>query len=179
MKRETEDVSVSQVPLSPSAPPQLDAPESSVVGPIPNPPPVTKPTVGNNPFAAPQTPSGSKRPAEAETSSTISAAKRPRKGVQKDNLLRCQMNEKYWYLDGSVIIVVGDSLFKLHRSTLARSSRYFEILFKENPDGNVQTDNPAYTSSVIYKLVGKGDKVTVGDFEQLLWAMENAMCVHP
>lgn len=102
--------------------------------------------------------------------------KRPRPGKAKtDALLRCQRNEQYWHLDGSVIVKVESSLFKLHRSVLARSSPYFERLFDDMPDGNVSTNNAAYIDLPVFKLTGAGESVTVEDFEKLMWAVENAM----
>ncbi|KAJ8456547.1 hypothetical protein ONZ51_g12060 [Trametes cubensis] len=71
----------------------------------------------------------------------------------------------FWHLDGSVVVQVQNTLFRLHRSRLAQQSDYFAKLFQNN-DGSVQQD--IVDSCPVY--VAKG--VSVLDFERLLTAQD-------
>ena len=125
----------------------------------------------------PPDPQAQKRRTEfIEPAGTEPPLKRPRAGTkQTDALMHCQRSAHYWYLDGSVIIQVKSSLFKLIPIMLSRNSLYFKRLFEDKPEGNVSTSDPAYVEIPVFKLTGIGESVTAEDFEKLLWAVENAM----
>lgn len=46
----------------------------------------------------------------------------------------------YWYLDGSVVVWVQKTLYKLHRSSLMKRSKYFRRLLGETLPTRSQTD---------------------------------------
>jgi len=46
-------------------------------------------------------------------------------------------HKRYWLLDGSVVLHIKDTMFKLHRSRLAQQSQYFTTLFAERNDRGV------------------------------------------
>lgn len=72
----------------------------------------------------------------------------------------------HWALDGNVIVKIKTTGFKLHRSTLARASDWFRRSFKKHgaPEEG--------------KVLDIGETcVSVKDFETLLDAIEDAMCV--
>ncbi|CCM00768.1 uncharacterized protein FIBRA_02809 [Fibroporia radiculosa] len=56
-------------------------------------------------------------------------------------LSRTSRHPIFWHLDGSVVILVQKTLFKLHRSRLASQSEYFAILFKGIQDTSRQNDD--------------------------------------
>ncbi|KAI0059211.1 hypothetical protein BV25DRAFT_1157099 [Artomyces pyxidatus] len=81
----------------------------------------------------------------------------------------------FWHLDGSVIVRVENTLFKLHRSRLAKHSKYFAQLFAakgkgkqadSGSDADVEADDaPSMTDGMATYLV---HETTVEDFERLL-----------
>jgi hypothetical protein len=76
----------------------------------------------------------------------------------------------FWHPDGSVIIEVGRTQFKLHQSTLQRHSTYFADAFREKegqPSGRSRTRLPVY----------RVDETTAEDFASLLTIIEEPMCV--
>ena len=96
----------------------------------------------------------------------------------------------FWHLDGSVVVQVQNTLFRLHRSRLAQQSDYFAKLFQNN-DGRCvividagcplqRTDRFFDHASVQQDIVdscpvyvAKG--VSVLDFERLLTAQDAGM----
>lgn len=53
----------------------------------------------------------------------------------KPSTTKALRHETHWYLDGSIVIHMQNTLFRLHRSALARKSAYFARLFEEMGDG--------------------------------------------
>lgn len=53
------------------------------------------------------------------------------KGKQKT--VARKRSENFWHLDGSVVVQVQNTLFRLHRSRLTQQSEYFAAL--QNGDG--------------------------------------------
>ncbi|KAA1467440.1 hypothetical protein DENSPDRAFT_244712 [Dentipellis sp. KUC8613] len=123
--------------------------------------------------------------------------KRPRMSSQATRLsqpqeqglkTRAKRHPVFWHLDGSVVIQIQDTIFKLHRSRLAKQSTYFANLFarsergitgdadqemadeengREGTSGFGQGDAacPTYTVDVTTPL----------DFERLLVALDEGM----
>ena len=81
-------------------------------------------------------------------------------------------HEKYWLLDGNVLVQIGQVRFRLHRSTLVQQSKWFRDMI-ENP----QHDRCIYvdegTGAIVYVLDSL--EVDVKDFIALLDAVGNAM----
>jgi len=44
-------------------------------------------------------------------------------------------HETFWHLDGSVVLCIDETMFKLHRSRLVQQSQYFAELFYEREGG--------------------------------------------
>ncbi|KAL1948037.1 hypothetical protein VTO73DRAFT_12112 [Trametes versicolor] len=90
------------------------------------------------------------------------------KGKQKT--VARKRSENFWHLDGSVVVQVQNTLFRLHRSRLTQQSEYFAAL--QNGDGS--RDSPALVdwdlvdSCPVYIVKG----VSVLDFERLLTALD-------
>jgi hypothetical protein len=77
----------------------------------------------------------------------------------------------FWYSDGSVILEVGNTKFKLHRTVLQRHSAYFFSLFqKEATYFEVEKGIPNATIPV-YRV----SETTADDFATLLDLTENPM----
>ncbi len=51
------------------------------------------------------------------------------------SIAKASRHENHWYLDGSIVIHMQGTLFRLHRSALVRKSKYFSRLFEEVGDG--------------------------------------------
>ena len=73
-------------------------------------------------------------------------------------------HHEYWLLDGSVVVCVQKTCFKLHRSTLINKSKYFKSIISDPPLG---TDG----------LRCDIDDVSVLDFERLLKAIDAGVYV--
>jgi hypothetical protein len=86
-------------------------------------------------------------------------------------LKRRTRNDTYWFLDGSVVVQLGDIMFRLHRSRLANQSAYFEQLFSSTSGKNGVDLFDFVDDCPVYPVHG----VSVSDFEELLVAMDNAM----
>ncbi|KAH9848162.1 hypothetical protein C2E23DRAFT_470471 [Lenzites betulinus] len=90
-------------------------------------------------------------------------------------------SENFWHLDGSVVIQIQNTLFRLHRSRLTQHSEYFMSLFSS---GNGTRDSPAFVecdtidSCPVYIVKGH---LSVLDFERLLTALDAgiAYAIHP
>jgi len=89
-------------------------------------------------------------------------------------------HKTYWLLDGSVVLRIKDTMFKLHRSRLAQQSQYFATLFAERNDRGVLILDDGEEEIVeldeldgcpVYRL----ERVSVKDFTRLLDALDNAM----
>jgi hypothetical protein len=90
----------------------------------------------------------------------------------KPNSIQPRKHDKFWHLDGNIIINIENTHFKLHRSRLAEQSQYFADLF-ERKDGLTGMDVEEMDGRPVYTVTD----VSVKDFEVLLTAMDNAMCV--
>ncbi|KAI0684312.1 hypothetical protein C8Q76DRAFT_636454, partial [Earliella scabrosa] len=88
-------------------------------------------------------------------------------------------NENFWHLDGSVVVQVQNTLFRLHRSRLAQQSEYFSAQFsaassfclsnsRRTSAGTRTDEEDVVDRCPVY--VAKG--VSVLDFERLLTALD-------
>ena len=77
---------------------------------------------------------------------------------------------KFWDTTGNVMLQMGSTLFRLHGSTLARHSPFFEDILREKPSQDILVDGALLHCLVL-------DKTTVKEVEVLLDAMENAVYV--
>ena len=77
----------------------------------------------------------------------------------------------FWHPDGSVIVEVGKTKFKLHQSTLQRHSAYFADAFREK-EGH-QSGTRSRPGLPVYRV----DKTTAEDFASLLTVIDEPMYV--
>ncbi|KDQ51620.1 hypothetical protein JAAARDRAFT_184840 [Jaapia argillacea MUCL 33604] len=89
-------------------------------------------------------------------------------------------SEKFWHLDGSVVVRVQDTLFKVHRSRLVYESEYFKKLFEGRGESRVGSggedemdDLTKIDGCAVYEVDVEG--LSVNDFEVLLSAMDEAI----
>lgn len=145
---------------------------------------VGRPSVAAEPHASGQVP---KLPAQdgsddeqgryAKRAKTTASSTGP---SRNKDLKRRTRHPKYWLLDGSVVVQIGDVMFRLHRSRLVQQSTYFAQLFskglrhnEDDGDSDVeQTDTFDFVDECpVYQL----RNVLIEDFEELLVALDNAM----
>ncbi|KAL7284891.1 hypothetical protein ACG7TL_002205 [Trametes sanguinea] len=118
------------------------------------PPPATQPP--------PATPISTSKPSPQSSTK--------KKGPHRNGTTLRKRSANFWHLDGSVVIQVQNTLFRLHRSRLAQQSEFFAGLFR-NSDGR---DSPALVEEdtvdncPVYVISG----VSVLDFERLLTALD-------
>lgn len=79
-------------------------------------------------------------------------------------------NERFWHLDGNIIVNIDNIHFKLHRSRLAQVSEYFAELF-DRKDGLVGAGLEEIDGRPVYTITG----VSAEDFEIMLGALDDAM----
>ena len=93
-------------------------------------------------------------------------------------------HERFWLLDGNIMVQIGDIRFKLHRSRLASQSPWFEALFEKRAGGDPKVDEggPDLDKIVFEDEDGMdiiyldSTEVKADDFTELLTAMDDAMC---
>ncbi|KAH9918696.1 hypothetical protein B0H21DRAFT_895581 [Amylocystis lapponica] len=82
---------------------------------------------------------------------------------------------QFWHLDGSVVIQIENTIFRLHRSRLAQQSGYFANTFAKSPaEPNVielGDDDGVVDRCPVYKVAG----VAVDDFAALLTALDSGI----
>ncbi|KAI0672001.1 hypothetical protein C8Q78DRAFT_1024417 [Trametes maxima] len=159
------------------------------------PPPATQPP--------PSTPASKPAAAHSSMPAPTSAAKGKWKGKGKgqQKLASRKRNETFWHLDGSVVVQVQNTLFRLHRSRLSQHSTYFAALFRKsdgrgrcvividedesapgadtrvgssnssNADDGGEGPSDTVDSCPVYVVTG----VSVLDFERLLTALDAGM----
>lgn len=94
----------------------------------------------------------------------------PKVKRSKPNPMQPRKHDKFWHLDGNIIINIENTHFKLHRSRLAEQSQYFTDLF-ERKDHLTGMDVEEIDGRPVYTVTGVGLK----DFEVLLTALDSAM----
>ncbi|KAG6873544.1 hypothetical protein C0995_014414 [Termitomyces sp. Mi166 len=77
-----------------------------------------------------------------------------------------QKHPVYWHLDGNVHIQIAGTCFRLHRSILARQSKWFEKMFDPREQEMI-----LHSAEEPYDLTHLG--ITVEDFEEVLCALED------
>lgn len=80
----------------------------------------------------------------------------------------CTRHPQFWHADGSVILQVSQTLFRLHASQLKKQSTFFADLLKE--DGNSQPA-AAVDGCPLHRIAN----VSVQDMERLLGALDNGL----
>ncbi|KAI0943729.1 hypothetical protein AcW1_002820 [Taiwanofungus camphoratus] len=97
--------------------------------------------------------------------------------------LRTSRHPTFWHLDGSVVLQVHKTLFKLHRSRLVQQSEYFAALFSGTRRGQAtdEEDLEGETNGIVqgeiidscpvYKIT----TVSVEDFVSLLTALDSGI----
>ncbi|KAI0767856.1 hypothetical protein C8Q74DRAFT_984974 [Fomes fomentarius] len=131
------------------------------------PPPATQPL----PRPVPLTPSHH-TPASVHPPSTFKPNGRI-KDKGKQNAITRKRSENFWHLDGSVVVQVQNTLFRLHRSRLTSQSDYFSALFRADRASLSTSSDSAEEPDVVDSCplyVAKG--VSVLDFERLLTALD-------
>ncbi|KAG6811025.1 hypothetical protein H0H92_009328 [Tricholoma furcatifolium] len=86
-------------------------------------------------------------------------------------------HDVFWHLDGNLLVQIEKTRFRLHRSVLARQSKWFEEKFSQREEAAelVQADDSH--DIPLYDLSGK--EITAEDFEAVLLASEDTMtCFH-
>jgi hypothetical protein len=86
-------------------------------------------------------------------------------------------SRQYWYEDGSVVIQIKQTLYKLYKGQLAQQSDYFRRLFEgsgENVSGVMTRKRKNVDVDEVY-VVRKN--ITPHDFEQLLECTDKGLCV--
>lgn len=76
----------------------------------------------------------------------------------------------YWHLDGNIRVKIGRTCFQLHRSILARQSKWFENQF--NPR---EPETISHNTEEPYDLTDLD--ITADDFEELLRALDDTQYV--
>jgi hypothetical protein len=95
-------------------------------------------------------------------------ARGARTGASEDED-QAQRHPDFWHPDGSVIVEVGKTKFKLHQSTLQKNSTYFADAFREMEGGR----RPKGSSLPVYRVI----ETTAEDFTSLLTVIEEPMYV--
>ncbi|KAF8351845.1 hypothetical protein F5887DRAFT_1277607 [Amanita rubescens] len=102
-------------------------------------------------------------PASAPPASTQAATKIAKKFVKHDT---------HWLLDGNTLVQIGETRFRLHRSTLVGQSKWFREMIENPPhDRCIYADEE--TSATVYCLDSLD--VSVKDFVALLNALDDAI----
>ncbi|KAL1698941.1 hypothetical protein EV121DRAFT_296673 [Schizophyllum commune] len=101
----------------------------------------------------------------------------------KRNRTEYTKHEHFWFLDGNILLQLGDTRFQLYRGRLASQSPWLKALFEQHAGGEpeVNEDAPALETVTVKEEDGgevlylDGTGVDLGDFVQLLAAMEDAI----
>ncbi|RPD60475.1 hypothetical protein L227DRAFT_547400 [Lentinus tigrinus ALCF2SS1-6] len=128
------------------------------------PPPASQPLP--RPVATPQKASSSAAAAMPPPSTTKVNDKPKDKGKQK--MVARKRSANFWHLDGSVVVQVQNTLFRLHRSRLMQQSEYFSALFSGDGRDSGGEEPDIVDSCPVYVVKG----VSVLDFERLLTALD-------
>ena len=81
-----------------------------------------------------------------------------------------QPHPDFWHPDGSVVVEIENTKFKLHRSMLQKHSVYFTSLFEKR-------GMPAQGGPNAHVPVYRVSDTTADDFAALLTVIEEPMCV--
>ncbi|KAJ7450374.1 hypothetical protein FB451DRAFT_1052283, partial [Mycena latifolia] len=121
-------------------------------------------------------PSTSKRKHTPSTSMPPSASEPPpsKRFRTASSALPAFKHTVHWALDGSVVMQIQDTKFKLHQSQLAKHSVWFCDLFEGNKvDGGQYVEQGADGSTPLYML--SLPALSAKDFTRLLDAFDNAI----
>ncbi|TRM67516.1 hypothetical protein BD626DRAFT_564445 [Schizophyllum amplum] len=142
--------------------------------------PISKNETANPPL--PQRPSKRKQ-AEDEGDATIVEPETPTNATNKKAKLSYEKHDRFWVLDGNVVLEIQNTRFKLHRSRLATQSKWFEALFEKRAGGEVTVEEgaPDLDSVIVEDEDGTdvyyldSTEVSLDDFVELLTAMEDTI----
>jgi hypothetical protein len=81
-------------------------------------------------------------------------------------------HERYWLLDGNVLVQIGQVRFRLHRSTLVKQSKWFRDMIENPPHDRCRYVDEG-TGAIVYILDSL--EVDVKDFVALLNALDDGM----
>ena len=109
-------------------------------------------------LAVPSSTSKGKRKAELIKTQSSPKCWEPLAKRSKPNSNQPRKHDKFWHLDGNIVINIANTHFKLHRSRLAEQSQYFSGIFELNDGVEFLDGRPVYTVT----------SVSVKDFEILL-----------
>lgn len=129
-------------------------------------------------------------PPEAPNRSSEGVQNNPRSSTTKrsrhDNA-DLRKSREFWNLDGSVVIQIQDTVFKLYRSHLARQSAFFRDLFDQGRASASPTEDGSSDAEVEQEDAERVPSgfdacdqyviriTTAEDFEQLLAFLDDAM----
>ncbi|KAF9563702.1 hypothetical protein CPC08DRAFT_686233 [Agrocybe pediades] len=99
-----------------------------------------------------------KRPAQALASSTYADV------VKEASKVRHKRDDDYYFEDGSCVLLVGDTLFNVHRTMLSRDSSSFSTLFSL-PQGTRMAEGGSDDNPIVLS----GDSPE--EFRDFLWAL--------
>ncbi|KAL1747241.1 hypothetical protein HDZ31DRAFT_61437 [Schizophyllum fasciatum] len=94
-------------------------------------------------------------------------------------------HERFWLLDGNVVLQIGQTRFRLHRSRLASQSPWFEALFEKHAGREPNADHGGQDLDKVtveedegvgvFHLGEDNVLVSLSDFVELLKAMDEAI----
>ncbi|KAL1660496.1 hypothetical protein GGF50DRAFT_130240 [Schizophyllum commune] len=104
----------------------------------------------------------------------------------KRNRTEYTKHERFWFLDGNILLQLGDTRFQLYRGRLASQSPWLKALFEQHAGGEpeVNEDAPALETVTVKEEDGGEDGIVVyldstdvalEDFLELLTAMEDTL----
>ena len=142
---------------------------------------------------------GSPKPSSSQAAPKATPATTRGKDKGKQKVAIRKRSANFWHLDGSVVVQIQNTLFRLHRSRLAQQSEFFADLFaadgrcvlwimddggpnversyggrsKEMFDPDIIEERDIIDSCPVYQVKA----VSVLDFERLLTALDAGMYV--
>ena len=94
--------------------------------------------------------------------------------AEPNYVVQCIQDKDFWYWDGNVILLLGNTAFKLHASRLASYCGYFRDLFAPGGFTGVALAGEAEGCSIYYVP----PELSTGSFKHLLRALESPLCVY-
>ncbi|KAH9480809.1 hypothetical protein JR316_0007409 [Psilocybe cubensis] len=101
-------------------------------------------------------------PASASTSNLVTEGKE--KGKERETAKTFVRDERYYFEDGSCVLLVQDTLFNVHRSILSNDSSSFSTMFSL-PQGGQDVEGRSDANPIV--LIGD----TPEEFRHFIWAL--------
>lgn len=108
------------------------------------------------------------RVSSSDTDSTQAPPKKRLKTGVAPVSVKYKKHPVHWQLDGNVLVQIGSTRFKLHRSRLARQSNWFRLVFEQGEKARDLRGGVLFLDQV---------DISLRDFEVLLDALDDAMYV--